>query len=100
MSSNVSPSLKQSVMSSLNASDPITSLLQMLTLKIVELSLRLERLTQNKADIQRDHKWETKFFELSKSIIQREKSANTSVYQKPLIPLYKYLKTRQPVVSV
>ena len=73
MSSNVSPSLKQSVMSSLNASNPIPSLLQMLTLKVVELSLRLERLTQDRADLERDHKWEAKFFELSKAVIQREK---------------------------
>lgn len=92
-----SPSLKHSVMSSLNDSDPIPSILQMLTLKVVELSLRLERLAQSKNDQCRDQKWENKFFELSKSVILKEKAANKSVYHKPLIPLFKYLKTRKSI---
>lgn len=47
---DLSASFKAGVINSLNCNDPLPSILQMLTLKVVELSMRLDRLAQSQDD--------------------------------------------------
>ena len=49
------------------------AILQMLNLKVIDLSIRLEKLTQSTGDLTKDFTWERKFYDLYKNICSREK---------------------------
>lgn len=85
---------RASILSLLSGSDPVSALLQMLSLKVIDLSIRLEKLQDTKE--QRDDKWGTQFLDLFSTVSKSKHSTRC----KPLLPLYKYLKIKKAQSTV
>ena len=62
----------------------------MLSLKVIDLSMRLEKYTQEPLEVGRDSLWEQKFFKVFGSIATKKQKN-----YKTMFPLYRFLKHKQ-----
>lgn len=102
----------ESPSSKLQHSDDLYTVLQMMSLKIIDLSLRLSKQLLNfqnscssaSKDVcnedqsKMDIVWEQNFSQTFKRIHAREKQVQLSTYYKTLLPLMKFVKQKQSVL--
>ena len=80
--------LRASIIQSLREEDPISSILTMLSLKVLDLCMRIESFSLDQSDRARDHQWKQNFLKVSKKLAASKQSS----YVKTIMPLVNFIK--------